>query len=97
ILPTQSETFAEIAASDWKPWSPRCIKCISIKDSNNLQLDFLFDSGTESQASDSKQREARLLIDYFLSAVAVDEDYQWAAEDGKMVAELRGTSLGFGL
>jgi len=96
-LGAQSDLLAEMSASAWKPWHPLNIQGIQVLDTKNLQFHFTFLTATDAEGSMTKQRQFRLLMDYFLSAIAVSEDDQWASADGRMAAELRGTALGFEL
>lgn len=77
-----------------KPWHPRILKGLTVRDTEQLGFDFLFDTGSETATLESDQYTTRLLMDFFLSAMAVDEGNQWAASDGTMPRELRGSKLG---
>lgn len=77
-----------------EPWNPIMVKGITVRDAEQLSFDFLFDTGTDATSVESDQSTARLLMDFFLSSMAIDEGNQWAASDGTMPRELHSSKLG---
>ena len=77
-----------------KPWHPMILKGLTVRDTEQLGFDFLFDTGSETAPVESDQQTTRSLMEFFLSAMAVDEGNQWAASDGTMPRELQGSMLG---
>jgi tetratricopeptide (TPR) repeat protein len=80
-----------------KPWIPNMLKGLTVRDTEHLGFDFLIDIGSEDAPPDADQHTTRLLMEFFLSAMAVDEGNQWVASDGTIPSELKGTKLGIEL
>jgi tetratricopeptide (TPR) repeat protein len=77
-----------------QPWFPRMLRGITVTDTEHLGFHFLINTGSENSYLDENPQATRELMEFFLTAVAVDEADQWAAADGSMPRPLRGTSLG---
>jgi tetratricopeptide (TPR) repeat protein len=88
-----SEIRKELESVDIKTCKPLLLYGITVKDSQNLSLDFLFDNGDEKISSALKQNEYQEIIQFFLTSIAIDSTNQWVKSDGTMPLDIKGTML----